>query len=544
MQSVDSLDMQFTAFITNYVELEQAHQRPQSLNRHRNPAKPVLNKEALTNTAKARLTASNKRYCMIQDAFNGSQKRVIFFNNPLNETIKEELNRSRGFDHNREIMNPSDVYDFDLVVNDSNFDGLVYEKTVDSCLNKVYGNKNMTLMVIGEQYTKKATYFFMKENSTFKKIITALKTKFALFNVSKTNNLKLDLKISVFGIFNSCIYDFLAEESQKSLKDVKLKKMRILTNSQEKLALEKIRGVFGVSKTLGFTGKNGLVIVKLFVNIKDQATKQSFIKSEVNMVVINNVSAQIETLDLIKRMYLTSNNDATGFLSDNRKDLKLSERLSISLSGMKLIEGVIKVDHMRFYLAFNNMYKHKAVNHQLLEWYRQFINEWKHFKGLAGKNKPTVNDELENMLEKVRLASNAKKEEQKKASELINTQLANNPSLHSNYHDEIVRKEQTNLRHSIANNQSLKPNRAHTQPFEHVEEASPKRKKKNQKIIYKSLKTLEDIVYNPVEYEQEKAQYMFNQLNEKINGLKNMLPIKDLVNIEKQLGDLNGRFQE
>ena len=537
MNNSDPPRIQSSAFITNHIETTSISKRAQSLNRHKTPNHKAQSQVSF----KKQSTVTSQRYCMAEDPSSNISNRIAFFNNPLNKTIKEKLNQSRGFDHNKDILNASDIYNFDLVVNDSNFDNLVYEKTLEKCINKVYNNNNLTAFVIGEQYTKKATYFFLKENSILKKILTSLKTKFALFNVSKTNNLKLDLKMSVFGIFNNCVYDFLGEESQRALDNIQLKKMKVLSNNQEKNVMEKIRGAFGISKTLAFTGKNGLVIFKIFVNIKDKITKQSFIKSEINLVVVNNVSAQLDNINMLKRMFIVGQANKMSETIENKKDSKLYGKSNTSLAGIKLLERVINSDYIRFYYTFNDLYKYRVVNEQLLEWYKQFDNEWKHMKNLYAQNNATMGKSAENMSFGTKHNNNTIEVPKEKSND--DYAFKNESILIADQYNYNL-SDPRYLKHSITNNPSIdtKFSKLKQTIEKTVPEVKPLDKDKN--IVYKSLKTMEDIVHNPVNFEQDKAQYMFDQLNDQINGLKNMLPFNDIMSIDKKLNDLNARFQE
>ena len=341
-----------------------------------------------------------KELCLVK---LNSQGKIGYFCQPVSASRAPQLlSAPQNFINEKEriqtnfplknVLNDSNVFSFDHVFDDDDVAERMYNRTFSQAVARVFKGENSTAFVIGDRDCRRKKRFFTDNTSLFRKFLEDTRSKFEIFKKCDENEKELKLKGSIFGFVNGNIYDFLQQtkignnfnEKASSAQQNHQKVSRAKINRKEEIDvfLEQLRAAFGVIKSLSQKGKSLILVIKVFVDIRDKTTKVKIKSAESNFVLFDcsffdkNLLESFKTNLLQVRLSQITQKKNTKLLTTSKNTSSLKHSSAERLTPQeKILRSIFSADLLSFFFCFNALFKNSEKNKTLLDFYKQLRNE-------------------------------------------------------------------------------------------------------------------------------------------------------------------------
>ena len=405
-------------------KLVPANKKQSLANRHRTRPQSSQKRKPLELEPNLTATKSIKEYSVYRVGSKSSSKRVAFFTNPLPASKIAELesiqtspsdnngkkDRTKIIDQTgssfktenySELFKNPNLHDFDAVFCDQNVRANLYSKTFEQTVQRVFAGQKTTALLIGERDTRRKARFFLNGTSVFQKFLADLQSKFEIFQRGEEAECGLSRKVSVFGLFGNRVFDFLkgGEKNESS----KISKTAINSRAELEEFLDKLKATFNVSKTLSYKQKSIVLLVKVFIGIRDKLTNIKLRTSHVNFVIADCTHFDKGLLSdvkesLVQGASLMSPQSKKGKsnVSWTRPNDRKEETRNLNEANTKTLTSIFAADAIQVYWCLNASFKNSEVNKRLLEFHKEILNEIKLSRSLAKNDLGTQLDSTTN----------------------------------------------------------------------------------------------------------------------------------------------------
>jgi hypothetical protein len=316
------------------------------------------------------------------------EKIGIFANEGTGKRIRTKIIDQTGIsfksEQHSELFKNSNLYEFDGVFCDHNIRSSLYSKTFEQTIQRVFSGQKTTALIIGERETRRKSRFFLSGTSIFKKFQADLQSKFEIFQRGEEAECLLNTRVSVFGLFGNRVFDFL--KGGEKNESVKISKLSLNSRPETDEFLDKLKATFNVCKTLAYKQKSIILVVKLFITIRDKVTGIKLRTSNVNFVIADCTHFDKELLGDVKDslvqgsspMSESSKKHMTNICFDKKDQIR-----NLNDSNKKTLVSIFTADAINVYLCLNASFKNSDVNKKLLELNKEILNEIKMTRSLA-----------------------------------------------------------------------------------------------------------------------------------------------------------------
>lgn len=388
-----------------------ANKKQPVANRHRTRPQSSHKSKPMEIEPNLTATKSIKEYSVYRVGSKSLAKRVAFFTNPLPASKISELeniqisssdnngkkDRMKIIDQTGSSFKPenysdlfknSNLHDFDAVFCDQNIRANLYSKTFEQTVQRVFAGQKTTALIVGERDTRRKARFFLNGTSVFQKFLTDLQSKFEIFQRGEETECMLNKKVSVFGLFGNRVFDFL--KGGEKNESAKISKAAINSRAEVDEFLDKLKATFNVSKTLSYKQKSIVLVIKLFIGIRDKLTSIKLRTSHVNFLIADCTHFDKGLLSDVKDSLVQGTSSMSAQSKKNKSSIfwakgedRKGETRNLNDTNLKTLTSIFAVDAIQVYLCLNASFKNGEVNKRLLELHKEMLNEIKLSRSLV-----------------------------------------------------------------------------------------------------------------------------------------------------------------